>query len=254
LGRRPGRNNLEFILHPALASALADLGRFDEALASADQAIAQASDDRKVRMRTLKADILARAGRYDEAVRECTDTLNQFTQPSQVEAVRYSLSTVYSLQGDHARSEEQLRLILEVDPDAPLANNNLGYQLADRNANLDEAEQLVRRAIDADRSARKDADEDGDRAAYLDSLGWVLFRRGKLAEAREWLLKAVALPEGADDPTVWDHLGDVYVKMAMPAKAREAWQTSVKLYKDDKRKTSGPKRAEVEKKLESLDR
>ena len=53
-------------------------------------------------------------------------------------------------------------------------------------------------------------DADRDNAAYVDSLGWVLFRRGKIKEARAELEKASRLPDGAHDPVVWDHLGDVY--------------------------------------------
>jgi tetratricopeptide (TPR) repeat protein len=253
LARRGPRPGLEFLLYPPLASSLASLGRFDEALTSADKAIEQSSDERRVSMQNLKAEILAQAGRYDEAVRQCEETLKKFTQATEVQKVRYTLSNIYSLKGDHAKSEEQLRLVLETDPDAPLANNNLGYQMADRNVNLDEAERLIRRAIEADRAARKDVEDEGEKAAYLDSLGWVLFRRGKLAEAREWLEKTVTLPDGADDPAVWDHLGDVYAKLDLPAKASEAWQTAIKLFKDDPRKTSAAKRAEVEKKLKSLE-
>jgi Tfp pilus assembly protein PilF len=125
--------------------------------------------------------------------------------------------------------------------------------LADRNVNLDEAERLIRRALDADRTARKDVEDEGDNASYLDSLGWVLFRKGKLTEAREWLEKAAALPDGGDNAEVWDHLGDVYAKLDQRAKAKEAWQTARKQYQDDHRKSSAAKRAEVEKKLKSLD-
>jgi Flp pilus assembly protein TadD len=123
--------------------------------------------------------------------------------------------------------------------------------MADRNVRLDEAERLIRRAVDADRAVAKRSGEE-ENAAYLDSLGWVLFRKGDLAGAREWLEKAAALPDGADDPTVWDHLGDVYVKLDLPDKAREAWQTSVKLYREDRRPKSAARRNEVEKKLKSL--
>lgn len=252
LASRTVRNTRPWLFEANLANALKELGQLDEALPHALRAIEVSEEQTKVASRITKAEILAAAGRFDEAVRECEDTLKEFPQLIHVHKVRYTLSNVYSLKGDHAKSEEQLRLILESDPDAPLANNNLGYQMADRNINLDEAEQLIRRAIEAERLARKDVEDEGEKAAYVDSLGWVLFRRGKLAEAREWLEKAVALPDGADDPTVWDHLGDVYAKLDLPAKASDAWRTALKLYKDDPRKTSVAKRAEVEKKLKSL--
>ena len=129
----------------SMAAALAEQGQFDRALAHADKAIKLSNDDGKVRERCNKAQILGHASRYAEAIAECEQTLKEFTGALQVQSVRYTLSSVYSLQGDHAKSEEQLRLILEVDPDAPLASNNLGYQMADRNIHLDEAERLIRR-------------------------------------------------------------------------------------------------------------
>ena len=247
------RNTNPKFIESKLALALSALGRYDEAVTHADRAVANTNDDDKVELRCDKATILAAAGRYADAVRECEDTLKEFHRAIQVQQVRLALSNIYSLQGDHAKSEAQLRLVLEADPDVPLANNNLGYQMADRNANLDEAERLVRRAIELDRSVRKRAEEDGDNAAYLDSLGWVLFRRGKPAEAREWLEKAAALPDGADDPAVWDHLGDVLAKLDQPEKAKEAWQKALKGYDTGGRRKSDPRKAEVEKKLKTVE-
>jgi RNA polymerase sigma-70 factor (subfamily 1) len=229
-GRRRLQPGLNGPLHGFQATALANLGQFDEAIAEADKAVTLSNDSAKVACIRRKADILARAGRYADAVKACEETMREFPQMRHVHEMRYSLSNVYSFQGDHAKSEEQLRLVLETDPDAPLANNNLGYQMADRNVNLDEAERMIRRAIEVERTVRREAEDDGENAAYLDSLGWVLFRQGKLSEAREWLEKTVALPDGAEDPTVWDHLGDVYARLDMTTKAREAWQTSIKLY------------------------
>jgi tetratricopeptide (TPR) repeat protein len=253
-GPKPARNTNAVVFEASLATALAEQGKFDDALDHADRAIRLSSEEAKVRQRCHRAEILARAERFNDAIRECTDTMKEFPQQARVRSVRYTLSTVYSYQGEHAKSEEQLRLILEDDPDAPLANNNLGYQLADRNVHLDEAERLIRRAIDNDRVMRRESGDDSDNAAYLDSLGWVLFRQGKLDEAREWLEKAIALPDGADDPTVWDHLGDVYARLDLPGKAKEAWSTAIKRYDAGVRRKSDTRRAEVDKKLKTLNR
>jgi tetratricopeptide (TPR) repeat protein len=252
-GPKRGRFGQLSDFESSLAVALSQQGEFDKALPYIDRAIEHTNDEAQVGERRLKAQILAEAGRYGEAVRLCEETLAKFPKAISVIRVRQSLSNVYSLKGDHAKSEEQLRLILEMDPDEALANNNLGYQMADRNANLDEAERLIRRAIELDRSARKQVEEDGENAAYLDSLGWVLFRKGKLAEAREWLEKAAALPDGADDPAVWDHLGDVLAKLDQPAKAKEAWQKAARLYESGGRRKSDPRKAEVEKKLKTVE-
>lgn len=252
-GRRPARNTNAVIFEMNLASALAELGRFDEALRHAEQAVKLSSEDVKVRQRCHKAEILARADRSAEAIRECEETLKEFPQPARVRTVRYSLANVYSTKGDYAKSEEQLRLILETDPESPLANNNLGYQLADRNEKLDDAEKMIRKAIDNDRMLRRDSGEDAENAAYLDSLGWVLFRKGQTNEAREQLERASTMPDGADDPTVWDHLGDVYAKLNMPQKAKEAWHTAMKLYEQSHRARKDGRRAALEQKLKVIE-
>jgi len=251
-GRLSARNTNVVLFEANLAAALADLGKFEEALPHADQAIKLSSENLKVEARCRKAGILARAEKYDDALRECEETMKEFPQSNRVRAVRYALSNTYSLKGDFEKSEEQLRLILETDPDAALANNNLGYQMAERNVKLDEAERLIRRALEVDRLARREIGETEDNAAYLDSLGWVLFRRGKFEEARDWLVKAAALPDGADDPTVWDHLGDVYIKLNLPAKAKEAWESASKLYSTSSRRKDEVRGKEVEKKLKTV--
>ena len=251
--RNLGGVGLDELFHSYMAAALAELGRYEEALAHADSAIKVSSDKQKLEARLQKAAILAQAKRYDEAIRESVETMKSFPKITTAIKARYTLSNIYSLKGDYEKSEEQLRLILETDPEAPLANNNLGYQMADRNVNLDEAERLIRRAIESDRSMRKEAGEEGDNAAYVDSLGWVLFRKGKLDEGREWLEKAVVLPDGTDDGSVWDHLGDVYAKMRLNAKAKEAWSKAVRLYDAGPRRPSDDKRKEVFKKLKTVE-
>ena len=77
-------------------------------------------------------------------------------------------------------------------------------------------------------------DSEHDNAAYIDSLGWVLFRRGKLDEARVQLELATTLAEGIGDPTVWDHLGDVYFRLQRTVDARSAWEKSAHTYDEPK--------------------
>ena len=97
--------------------------------------------------------------------------------------------------------------------------------------------QHFRKALELDHQQKTtgglvSADGEQDNAAYVDSLGWVLFRRGKLTEARQQLEKASSLQNGSDDPVVWDHLGDVYSRLNEPAKAQSAWKKAVGLYED----------------------
>lgn len=103
------------------------------------------------------------------------------------------------------------------------ACNYLGYMWADRGENLPEAEQLIRRAL---------ADEPTN-GAFLDSLGWVLFRQGRHAEALRELLRATELLSDAPDPVVFEHLGDVYEMLGQQAEAASHWQKALALDPDN---------------------
>jgi predicted Zn-dependent protease len=105
---------------------------------------------------------------------------------------------------------------------------------------LDEAHDMIKKALDMD----------PNNYAYLDSMGWVLFRQNKLPEAEENLRRA--LQYGATDPTVHDHLGDVYFHEGKTRDAIAQWQMSLHNYE-----TSAPTDvdqsdvAKIQKKLES---
>jgi Flp pilus assembly protein TadD len=165
------------------------------------------------------------------------------------------LASVYTAAKEHEKSEEQLKAILREDPDDATANNDLGYQWADQSRNLAAAERMIRKAIELDKQQRtggKSVGLDADRAnaAYLDSLGWVLFRRGDLAGARRELETASTLPGGDDDPVVWDHLGDVLFKQGDVVGARRSWQKCVTLFESTERRRRPDERyEEVKQKL-----
>lgn len=241
-----------------LAPALLQLGKTDSALAEADEAVKLADDRNRLRIRRFRVSVLAQAERYDKAKLECLALLREYNQPGDVRDIRYTLSNVYSQAHDYPKAEEQLRAILEMDPNDATVYNDLGYIMADQGKNLEESEQFIRKAIDLDRDEKKagrDVRIEGssDNPAYLDSLGWVLFRRGKFAEARTWLEKAVALP-GGDDPVLWDHLGDVYARQREPARARNAWEKALVLYEKEKRRKPDDRYKEIKQKLQAVDK
>jgi tetratricopeptide (TPR) repeat protein len=245
------------LFHHYLSQALAFVGKMEEALAEADQAIQVATDEdtrRDTRLNRMR--ILTRAERYEDALREGNALLKDFTRPGDVREVRYHLSNVYSSMHDLPKAEAELQRILKDDADDATANNDLGYLWADHGKNLEEAERLIRKAIDLDARQRKNSiagAAEGENAAYIDSLGWALFRRGQLAAARGWLEKAAALPGGLDDPVVWDHLGDVYEGLRDWAKARAAWTKSRELYESDQRRKPDEHFQEVKQKLQRLE-
>lgn len=101
--------------------------------------------------------------------------------------------------GEIEASEVVFRELVEADPDDANAANYLGYMWADRDVYLDEALELIARAVALD----------PDNAAYLDSLGWVNYRRGDLDEAERWLRRAIDLGGNVGDGTMYCHLGEV---------------------------------------------
>ena len=142
-----------------------------------------------------------------------------------IKTARPSLSVVYVNQGDYAKGEAELERLLERFPDDPGCNNDLGYLYAEQGKNLEKAEAMIRKALL----------EKSDERAYLDSLGWVLFKRGKAKEALEPLEKAAekmredTAQEGSNpDATILEHLGDVYFHLHDLRKAGDAWREAAK--------------------------
>jgi len=256
-GLKKTENTSRVLFHLDRAEALLALGKPDDAVAAAEAAVKDSKEkDRLLTRRTL-AQTLSQAGKHEKALAECEVLLKEYNLPGDVRTVRVTLSSVYLAAHKYDESEKQLQLVLEADPNDALANNDLGYQWADRSKNLEEAERMIRKALELDRKARAEGgplgpDADRDNAAYVDSLGWVLFRRGQLAAAREQLELAVSLSDGADDPTVWDHLGDVYFREEEKAKALAAWKKALGLFETNRRRADDRKK-DVEKKIKLLE-
>jgi tetratricopeptide (TPR) repeat protein len=246
------------LFHIEMAKAFMALGKSEEALAAADKAVDVSRDEYRLTCRRMRAGFLAEAGHIDKAEAECLDLLKEYKKPGDVRDIRYSLSGVYSTVKKLEKAEEQLQLILKEDANDATANNDLGYIWADQGKNLPEAEKLIRKAIELDRKQRGSglsvsADSDQDNGGFVDSLGWVLFRRGQLKEARAEMERAVKLPGGSDDPTVWDHLGDVCFKMNDAARARTAWKKALELFGGGHRRKDDERREEIKRKLKLPD-
>jgi len=122
--------------------------------------------------------------------------------------------------GHFDKAAELLQKSISMDAQAaPRACNYLGYMWADRGENLGEAEALIRRALAAE----------PDNGAYLDSLGWVLFKQGRHGEALSELLRAAAVLSAEPDPVVLEHIGDTYAKLGKPSEAVHYWQKALHL-------------------------
>jgi tetratricopeptide (TPR) repeat protein len=121
--------------------------------------------------------------------------------------------------GLYDKAAELLRKSITLDPpNSAEACNYLGYMWADHNMNLDEAETMIKRALE----------KEPNNASYMDSLGWVEFRKGKFDRALTDLLRAAKTAEH-DDPVVFEHIGDTYLKLNRMPEALESWQKALTL-------------------------
>lgn len=112
-------------------------------------------------------------------------------------------------------ARQELRRTITLDPNHADALNYLGYIDAEAGVNLPEAKALIERALALD----------PENGAYEDSLGWVYYRLGKMEEALRHLERAAQLL--GSDPTIFEHLGDVYFTQGDLQKAEAAWQKAL---------------------------
>jgi Flp pilus assembly protein TadD len=155
------------------------------------------------------------------------------------ETITFMRGAMYERMKQYDAAEAEFRKVLSANPEHAGALNYLGYMLADRNVRLDEAHDLIKKAVDLD----------PDNGAYLDSLGWVYYRQGRLNEAEDLLLRAIGHMGG--DPTVHDHLGDVYLKLGKTREAVVQWQASLKQFQAGSQSDADPNEvAKVTRKLD----
>lgn len=173
----------------------------------------------------LEGWVYSHAGEYEKSIAAFEKVIARFSDNKPLmKFVRSGLSNAYVLQGDLPKGEAILEEMFKEDPQDPGLNNDLGYLWADQGKNLDQAEGMIRKAIKAD----------PENNAYLDSLAWVLYKRGKYEEALTHMEKAIA-EAGASDATLWEHLGDIYERLQKTDKAVEAWNKSLTSAQMDKR-------------------
>ena len=126
--------------------------------------------------------------------------------------------------GLYDKAADLFRQSIALDPaNAAEVYNYLGYMFAEHNMRLDEAEEAIKKALEMD----------PDNGAYLDSLGWVNFRKGRYEDALRDLLRA-AQALTRDDPVVFEHIGDTYAKLSRVPQALEYWQKAIALAPENK--------------------
>jgi tetratricopeptide (TPR) repeat protein len=196
------------------ASMLSQLGDFDGAVKEI-RAIPDAGKDRDLLL--FLSTVQEKAKRFtDEQKTLDTAEAVSASQPEKL-AVTFRRGAMFEREKNYDAAEQQFRKLIAADAMNAEALNYLGYMLADRNVRLDEAVQLISKALEIDPG----------NGAFLDSLGWVHFRQNRLDQAVDELLKALATEGVGDDPTVHDHLAEVYFKQGKMKEAVQQWEASV---------------------------
>jgi tetratricopeptide (TPR) repeat protein len=197
------------------ATILAESGKVEEG-AAVLRSLLGGEKDRETRL--ALAQLYEKAKKYTDMGRELDAAEKLAKTNDEKETIHFMRGAMYERMKKYDLSEAEFRKVLQLNPENAGAMNYLGYMLADRSVRLDEAFQLIKKAVD----------QDPNNGAYLDSLGWVYFRQGKFSEAEGVLVKAIERVGG--DPTVHDHLGDVYFKLGKTRDAVTQWQSSLREY------------------------
>jgi tetratricopeptide (TPR) repeat protein len=191
-------------------AALFGAGDLPGAAAAASDAQRQHPDD--ARFPRLRARALFDGGSRGDGLSVLEGAARAFPKDSNT---LYQLADMYKDAGRNPDAEKTLRQLLSVEPANANALNYLGYLLALRGDRLDEAIDLVRKALVAE----------PDNGAFLDSLGWAYFRKGDLGEAEKYLGQAATrMPKNSE---VQDHLGDVLARRGRLPDAVDAWMRAL---------------------------
>lgn len=184
------------------------------------------------------AALLQRAGRGPEAI----DVLEEALRAGHTDrtSLRFALGLTLIREGREREALEVVRTLHRHLPDHPPTLNLLGYALAQSGRDLAEAERLLRRAVELRPGT----------GAYLDSLGYLLLRTGRVQEAKK-LLEEAARREPFE-PVILDHLGDALREMGDASEAQARWRRALELAGDGDADLPTGFREAVQQKLDSL--
>jgi len=187
------------------------LKQTDRALAEGDAALAL--DSARPDAYLFKGTVLVEAERYEEAVQVFSDGIAKNRETADL---WFHLGVAYDKLNRFDDFVAAMQSTIDLDAQHAVALNYLGYTYADRGIRLDEAIDLIQRALAIQ----------PDEGYIVDSLGWAYYKMGRLNEAIITLQRAVAL--APEDAAIHEHLGDVYLHLD-PERAKAAWQQALRL-------------------------
>ena len=235
-----------------LVYALKEAGQLQEALTLSEQLLHKYTDKtyeeqpNKTYLVIARAQVLSAANQLEKAASLLKDEINRRSDPEEFylaasqlyvdhkkyqeaekiiqrgmsqypesERIQFQLGAIYEQQKEWERVEAVFKNILDKNPQHAGVLNYLGYMLADRDVRLFEALDYIKRAVEIE----------PHNGAFLDSLGWAYFRLSQFDQAETNLLEAVHLIDS--DPTIYEHLGDLYNVLGQYEKARTYFEQSI---------------------------
>lgn len=207
------------------ASILTELGRVEEGVALIRGLMNQKSAAPSAYFDDFSnylfiSSLYTQARKSKEAIETAQKAFGAAKSEERKQLANLSLATAQHQSGNHQLAEVTLRTILKQTPTNPIALNNLGYFLLERNERISEAVDLIEQALKIDPT----------NSSYLDSLGWGYYKLGKLKEAEHYLNEAMRYnPTSA---AIFEHLGDLYLKQGKDEMAKSAWQKAFKFSSD----------------------
>lgn len=182
-------------------------GNYSDALDLLQNANPTSFDDQKQLLLT-QIDILIDSNDYDKALENANKVLEII--PDDPDFL-YARSIIYGLQNNNKDAEKDLRSILAMDPENANALNALGFTLSNQPARMNEAMALLQKAISLN----------PENPAYMDSMGWLLFKMGRNQDSITMLEKAYKM---SGDNEIAAHLGEVLWSTGKKDAAREVWK------------------------------
>ena len=220
------------------AGQLADTGKTEDGLKLAKSQLNGSASDREVHL--ALAQIYTRLRRWKDAGDEL-DQAEKGVSGNDNQIYQYFLrGALEERQKHYDAAEDYFKKILALDPNNSMTLNYYGYMLADRGVQLDEALKMIQKAVTLD----------PQNYAYLDSLGWTYFKLGQYTLSEENLRRAS--DRMGTDPTVHDHLGELYEKTGRLKLAAQQWEISLGEYEKTVAADAEPADVnKVQKKLET---
>lgn len=224
----------EFNVWVQLAEALAEQNKLSEALATMKKAQERFPSTPEV---FIVSSLIARQKKQTKQalffLQQAEQIVTNSPKPSfPLDELYYQWAIFYEQTGNLPKAEEFFQKSITLNSKNHKAMNYLSYEWAEQGINLEQALELIKKALT----------HEPDNPAYLDTLGWIYYQQEKYDEALPLIQKA--FESSNQDAEIGEHLGDIYLKLDRHQQALKTWKKAIQ---------SDPKRESLRKKIKQLE-